>query len=39
MLASPRVGITQARENPWRFFIGGNAYVSRAPQNKQAVPL
>jgi DNA-3-methyladenine glycosylase len=35
---SPRVGITQAVEKPWRFFIDGNACVSRAPQNRQARP-
>ena len=33
---SPRVGISIAKEKPWRFFIAGNACVSRAPQNAQA---
>lgn len=33
---SPRVGITQATEKLWRFFITGHPCVSRAPQNKLA---
>jgi DNA-3-methyladenine glycosylase len=33
---SPRVGITVAKERPWRFFITGNPFVSRAPQNAEA---
>jgi DNA-3-methyladenine glycosylase len=33
---SPRVGITAAKEQPWRFFVTGNPCVSRAPQNAQA---
>ncbi len=31
---SPRVGIQQAKEAPWRFFIEENAFVSRVPQNR-----
>lgn len=36
---SPRVGITQAKDKPWRFFITGSPCVSRAPQNAEARPL
>ncbi len=31
---TPRVGITAAKENLWRFYLDGNPCVSRAPQNK-----
>ncbi len=34
--ASPRVGITQAKDTLWRFFVTGNPHVSRAPQNAMA---
>jgi DNA-3-methyladenine glycosylase len=33
---SPRVGITVAKEVPWRFFIADHPFVSRAPQNALA---
>lgn len=33
---SPRVGISQAKDHPWRFFITGNSFVSQAPQNALA---
>jgi DNA-3-methyladenine glycosylase len=36
---SPRVGITAAKDKPWRFFVTGNRCVSRAPQNTQAKVL
>lgn len=36
---SPRVGITQATDKLWRFFITGHPCVSRAPQNKEAREL
>jgi DNA-3-methyladenine glycosylase len=38
-LKSPRVGITQATDKEWRFMVEGNAFVSRAPQNRQARTL
>jgi DNA-3-methyladenine glycosylase len=36
ILMSPRVGITRAIENEWRFFIEGNPYVSKSPLNARA---
>ena len=33
---SPRVGISKAIDEPWRYFITGHPYVSRAPQNALA---
>ncbi|MGE0614863.1 MAG: DNA-3-methyladenine glycosylase [Bacteriovoracia bacterium] len=35
---SPRVGITKAIEQEWRYFIAGNPYVSRSRQNRAARP-
>ena len=31
VLAGPRVGLTVAREHPWRFTIRGSRYLSRGP--------
>jgi len=33
---SPRVGIRQAVDRPWRFFITGNSFVSRVKENRGA---
>lgn len=38
ILVSPRVGISSATDKLWRYFLEGNASVSRAPQNRQARP-
>ncbi len=37
ILASQRVGISRAVEEPWRFFIRGNRYVSKHKFNLSAV--
>jgi DNA-3-methyladenine glycosylase len=29
IIISPRVGITKAMDNPWRFYIKNNPYISR----------
>lgn len=29
IMTTPRIGISQAKDVPWRFFIKGNSYVSR----------
>jgi DNA-3-methyladenine glycosylase len=36
ILVSPRVGITQAKDKMWRYFLDENPFVSRAPQNKES---
>ncbi len=36
---SPRVGISVATDNPWRFAVSGHPCVSRAPQNRLFKPL
>jgi DNA-3-methyladenine glycosylase len=36
---SPRVGISNGNDRLWRFFITGNHFVSRAPQNKQSMRI
>jgi DNA-3-methyladenine glycosylase len=38
VLASGRVGISLATEEPWRYFVEGNPFVSRVAQNKGASP-
>jgi DNA-3-methyladenine glycosylase len=32
VMVSPRIGITKAADWPLRWFIAGNAYVSKAPR-------
>lgn len=34
---SGRVGISEAQEQPWRYFISDHPFVSRAPQNKNCM--
>jgi DNA-3-methyladenine glycosylase len=38
VMASPRVGISRATAAEWRYFIAGNPWVSRAPQNRAGRP-
>jgi DNA-3-methyladenine glycosylase len=37
VLCSGRVGISEAKDRPWRFFIEGNPHVSRVAENREAV--
>ena len=37
IMKSRRVGITQATEKDWRFFIANNSFVSRVRENKEAL--
>jgi DNA-3-methyladenine glycosylase len=34
IIAGPRIGITKAKDNPWRFYIEDSPFVSRAPVEK-----
>ncbi|HUC86717.1 MAG TPA: DNA-3-methyladenine glycosylase [Candidatus Saccharimonadales bacterium] len=38
VMASPRIGISQAVEQPWRFFIAGNPHVTSHKFNNASVP-
>jgi DNA-3-methyladenine glycosylase len=38
VLAGPRIGISKATTLPYRFHLAGHACVTRAPQNRQALP-
>jgi DNA-3-methyladenine glycosylase len=38
IVASPRIGITQAAEFPWRYFYQRNRWVTKSPLNKLAEP-
>lgn len=39
VLAGPRIGISKAKDLPYRFFEADNPNVSRSPQNRRANPL
>ncbi len=39
VMASPRVGITQGTQSMWRYFIEGNEFVSRVPENRKSFRL
>jgi len=39
IFVSPRVGIREATDRNWRFFLKGSPYVSRVPENKNAKAL
>jgi DNA-3-methyladenine glycosylase len=36
ILAGPRIGISRARELPYRFFLEGDPHVTRSPLNRLA---
>lgn len=38
IVASPRIGITEGTEFPWRYFYQGNRWVTKSPFNKVATP-
>jgi DNA-3-methyladenine glycosylase len=37
VLCSGRVGISEAKDRPWRFFLEANPHVSRVAENRGAV--
>lgn len=37
--SGPRIGITRARDLPYRFFLADNPWVSRSPLNRAASPV
>lgn len=39
ILASPRVGISQAVDAMWRFYLQGNDHISRVKENLRAKPV
>lgn len=39
ILCSPRVGLNQGKDLPWRYFLSDSQYVSSASQNDLAMPI